>query len=173
MPGALEPFELAVRAVLGQQVSVAAATTIAGRLAVRFGAPLPTPIAGLDRLFPTPARIAAASLDEIAGLGMPGARARTVLELAGRVADGRLELTRDRDPAELIAALDAVPGIGPWTASYIAMRALSAPDAFPEKDLGLMRALNVDGKTLLGRAERWRPWRAYAALHLWLGGSGG
>lgn len=173
LPGAVEPFELAIRAVLGQQVSVAAATTIAGRLAARFGEPLPTPIPGLDRLFPAPARIAAATLDEIASLGLPGARARTILELASRVADGRLRLTRDRDPAEVIEALDAVPGIGPWTASYVAMRALSTPDAFPEKDLGLMRALDVDGKTLLALAERWRPWRAYAALHLWLGGSGG
>lgn len=173
LPGAIEPFELAVRAVLGQQVSVAAATTIAGRLAGRFGEPLATPIAGLDRLFPAPARIAQASVDELAALGLPGARARTVWELASRVAEGRLQLTRDQDPAELIRELDAVPGIGPWTASYVAMRALSAPDAFPEKDLGLMRALNVDGKTLLRRAERWRPWRAYAALHLWLGGSGG
>ncbi|MFO0723609.1 MAG: AlkA N-terminal domain-containing protein [Myxococcota bacterium] len=173
LAGAIDPFELAVRAVLGQQVTVKAATTIAGRLAQRFGDPIATGVPGLDRVFPTPERVAALAESEIIGLGMPGARARTVLALANAIASGRIVLAHGADADAVIEALDALPGIGPWTASYIAMRALSVPDAFPSKDLGLMRALDLKDRALNARAEAWRPWRAYAALHLWNDGSGG
>ncbi|HET9594706.1 MAG TPA: AlkA N-terminal domain-containing protein, partial [Anaeromyxobacteraceae bacterium] len=139
VPGAFDPFEAAARAVLGQQVSVAAATTLAGRLARAHGAPVATPFEGLDRAFPPPAAVAALDEDRIASLGMPGARARTLLALA-RGFDA-LGLERGADPERAFQALRAVPGVGPWTASYVALRALGAPDAFPAADLGLRKAL--------------------------------
>lgn len=162
LPSGWDPFETAVRAILGQQVSVAAATTVAGRLVRRCGTPLPGAGDGLTHLFPTPTALAAADLG---GLGLNTRRAATVVGLARAVADGSVDLAADRGPDDLAARLCALPGIGPWTAAYVAMRAAGEPDAFPAGDLGLRKA--APGIDLDARAEAWRPWRAYAALHLW------
>ena len=173
VPGAWDAFELAVRAVLGQQVSVAGATTLAGRLAARFGEAISTPFAALNRLSPTPAALADASLEDIAGIGLPKARAQTIRDLAASAVRGELDFRPGAGMDEATAALLRVRGIGEWTAQYVAMRALRYPDAFPSADLGLRKALAPAGKTLASardvaaRSERWRPWRAYAALHLW------
>jgi AraC family transcriptional regulator, regulatory protein of adaptative response / DNA-3-methyladenine glycosylase II len=173
VPGAWDGFELAIRAILGQQITVHAAVLLAGKLAAQYGEPLPEAWAqeGLTVAFPSPARLAAADLS---GLPMPGARSRSLGSMAAAaVADPALFGPRqDLDTA--IKALKALPGIGEWTAQYIAMRQLREPDAFPAADIGLMRALETDGvrpspAELLARAEAWRPWRAYAALHLWAG----
>jgi AraC family transcriptional regulator of adaptative response / DNA-3-methyladenine glycosylase II len=195
VPGCCDGFELAVRAVLGQQVSLAAARTMAGRLAARFGTALDPPpgeggpavgdAAPASRsygtadggapgcapagpgapalLFPEPAALADADLS---GLGMTTARQATVRSLAAAAASGRLALDRGADPQETAARLAELPGIGPWTSAYILMRALGDPDAFPATDLGLRRALGRLGGSA-ARARRWRPWRAYAAMHLW------
>lgn len=168
-PGAVDGFELAVRAVLGQQVSVAGARTLAGRLVQRAGTPLPTPDGALTHAFPTAAAVAAADLT---GLGLPGARAAALQGLARAVAAGDITLARGADTDAVSARLVALPGIGPWTAAYIAMRGLGDADAFPAADLGLRRALErrglaADPARLLARAEDWRPFRAYAVLHLW------
>lgn len=168
VPGAFDGFELAVRAILGQQVSVAAARTIAGRFAAAFGDPIATPFDALNVLFPTAARVAALSPGRIARLGMPAARARTVVALAAAVADGRVVLTPNADVETTLAALRALPGVGEWSAQYIAMRALSWPDAFPHTDLGVMKALaETRARNVLAAGEAWRPWRAYAVMHLW------
>ncbi len=171
VPGAWNRFELAVRAVLGQQVSVAAARTLAGRLAATLGEPLPNaPTGGPTRLFPTPAALAQADLTR---LGLTGARAATLVRLATEVRDGRLDLDDAADPDDLRARLESLPGIGPWTAQYVALRALGDPDAFPAGDLGVRRALAAGddrpatAAAAQARAEAWRPWRAYATLHLW------
>lgn len=170
VPGAFDAFELAVRAILGQQVTVKSATTLAGRFVAAFGEPIETPHAGLDRLAPTPARIAAATVGEVASLGIVQARARSIIALAREVRDGRLLLEPGGDPERTIAQLVALPGIGPWTAQYIALRALRWPDAFPREDVVLRKVL---GGVTAARAEelsqRWRPWRGYATLHLWHG----
>jgi AraC family transcriptional regulator, regulatory protein of adaptative response / DNA-3-methyladenine glycosylase II len=168
VPGAFDGFEVAVRAVLGQQVSVAAARTLAGRFASVFGSALETPFASLTTAFPTPHRVAALSPGEIARLGMPGTRARTVLGLA-RALDARaIELMPNVDIERTLERLRALPGIGEWTAQYIAMRALAWPDAFPHTDLGVMKALREKNpRRVLAAAEAWRPWRAYAVMHLW------
>jgi AraC family transcriptional regulator of adaptative response / DNA-3-methyladenine glycosylase II len=168
VPGAFDGFEAAVRAVVGQQVSVAAATTVAGRLAAALGTPVETPFPELTRLSPAPEAVAAAGEDRIASLGMPGARARTLLALARGVAAGELVLERHAERSEVVERLRAVPGVGDWTAQVVAMRALGDPDAFPAGDLGVRRALGGLGpRRALARAERWRPWRAYATMHLW------
>ena len=168
VPGAFDGFEVAVRAILGQQVTVAAARTIAGRFAAAFGEPIETPDAALTTVFPTAGRIAALRYDRIARLGMPGARARTVLALARAVADGRLVLAPNADIETTLERLRALPGVGEWTAQYIAMRALSWPDAFPHTDLGVMKALGEkNARRVLAAGEAWRPWRAYAVMHLW------
>ncbi|AQZ66669.1 Methylated-DNA--protein-cysteine methyltransferase [[Actinomadura] parvosata subsp. kistnae] len=155
VPGAFDGFELAVRAVVGQQISVAGARTLLGRIVARAAAP--------DGLFPTPARL----LDtDLTGLGLTGRRIDTLKDLAARVAHGHIDLDGGQDPAEAVAELLEVRGIGPWTASYIALRALRDPDAWPTGDLVLnkrMAALGIPHDHI----ERWRPWRAYAALHLW------
>jgi AraC family transcriptional regulator of adaptative response / DNA-3-methyladenine glycosylase II len=177
IPVAWDPFELAIRAVLGQQVSVAAATTVAGRLIDAFGTPMPEAARlGLTHRFPSAPALAAVPLERLCGLGLNGARARAVLQVARAAADGRLAFdAHGGDPEALVASLVALPGIGPWTASYIALRGLGEPDAFPAGDLGLRKALAARGKPPLGetalarRAEAWRPWRGYAALHLWSG----
>lgn len=172
VPGAWDVFELAVRAIFGQQVSVAAARTLAGRIAAAFGERTPGGGAsGCGLLFPSPERLADARLD---GLGLTRARAAAVTALARAVAADRALLEPAGDLAATITRLVTLPGVGRWTAQYIAMRALREPDAFPEADLGLLRALERRGvrpapAELLRRAERWRPWRAYAALHLWTG----
>jgi AraC family transcriptional regulator of adaptative response / DNA-3-methyladenine glycosylase II len=168
LPGSFDPFEAAVRAVLGQQVSVAAATTLAARLVDKLGEPIKTPFEGLARIWPTSDRIAGASEGELAGLGLTGARARTLRGLAAAVADGLLLLDAAADPEATIRALTELPGIGDWTAHYIAMRSLGWPDAFPASDLGLRKALDMASPAeCIQMAEPWRPWRAYAVIHLW------
>ncbi len=168
IPGTLDGFALAVRAILGQQVSVKGATTVMGRLVARFGEPYVGEDARLSRLMPTAHAIASCTTGDIATLGMPGARADAVLALARAVAGGELDLAPGGDPAVVLRTLTALPGIGDWTAHYIAMRALRWPDAFPANDLVLRRAAgNLSAAALRTRAEAWRPWRAYAAMHLW------
>jgi AraC family transcriptional regulator, regulatory protein of adaptative response / DNA-3-methyladenine glycosylase II len=169
VPGTCDGFELAVRAVLGQQVSVAAARTFAGRLAARFGTQLPalTPGDGTDEprltsVFPTAAELADADLS---GLGLTTGRQRTVRALAQAAATGRLNLDPGAGPAETAARLAELPGIGPWTISYILLRS-GDPDAFPGTDLGVRRAMERLG-CLPAQPARWRPWRGYAAMHLW------
>lgn len=171
VPGAWDGFEVAVRALLGQQIAVPAARKLAAKLVSAYGDPSDIALAdGLTHTFPTPARIAHADLS---ALGMPAARAVALSSLAAAAAaDGCLFSPRESLEAA-IAKLRALRGIGEWTAQYIAMRALREPDAFPAADIGLMRAMSkLDGQrpsasTLLARAEAWRPWRAYAAQHLW------
>lgn len=174
VPGALSGFELALRAVLGQQVTVQAATTLYRRFVETFGSTIETPLAELDAVAPDASDVANASLQQLIDRGLPSKRAESVRALARAAADGVIRLEPATDFAAQRAALQELPGIGPWTAEYIAMRALGDPDAFPHSDLGLMRALGVDKPAaLLARAEAWRPWRAYAALHLWHGLSQG
>ena len=176
VPGAFDSFELALRAVLGQQVSVAGATTVAGRLVQRFGVPVATPFAAISHHFPTPECIVASSIDQLAGIGIPGARAATLQHVARFALAGGFEKAADSPLDEAIRQMKHIPGIGEWTAQYIAMRALRFPDAFPGGDLGLQKAAALltdpvtarfTEKQLLARAEQWSPWRAYAALLLW------
>lgn len=167
LPGAVDGFEIAVRAILGQQVTVKAGTTLAARFAKAFGEPIETPHAGLDALFPKPRRIAAASIDEIARLGIISSRARAIVALAGALESGQLRLDPSADVDATVAALNELPGIGPWTAQYIAMRALAWPDAFPHPDVAALKAMGLTGKRALDAAEAWRPWRGYAVIHLW------
>ena len=168
LPGAMDGFEIAVRAILGQQVTVAAATTIAGRFAAAFGEPIATPYRSLDRLFPPAAQIARLEPPDIAALGIIAARARAIVALAKEVAAGNLKLERTAPVEPTLAALERIPGVGPWTAHYIAMRALAWPDAFPHPDVAVLKAMGESsGKHALARADAWRPWRAYAVLHLW------
>jgi AraC family transcriptional regulator of adaptative response / DNA-3-methyladenine glycosylase II len=173
VPGAWDGFELAVRAIFGQQITVPAATKLLGRLVAAHGAPLPAATRdgeGLSHLFPSPARLANA---DVAALGMPNARASAVTSLAAAISTDPAIFSRGASLEEAITKLRSLPGIGEWTAQYIAMRELREPDAFPAADIGLLRAMPAaDGRRpspaeLLSRAERWRPWRAYAALHLW------
>lgn len=159
-PGAWDPFELTVRAILGQQISVRAATTIAGRVAARWGTPLDE-ATGLTRLFPTPAQLANAPLEEA---GIISTRANTLRSVARAIRDGGLIF----DGTSTAAALRAIPGIGDWTAQYVLMRALNEPDAFPSGDLVLKRmAGGCTSRELDRRSEAWRPWRAYAVMLLW------
>jgi AraC family transcriptional regulator, regulatory protein of adaptative response / DNA-3-methyladenine glycosylase II len=168
VPGAFDGFEVAVRAILGQQISVAAARTLAGRFATAFGDAIDTPFASLATVFPAPASIADAAPGRIARIGMPASRARTVVALARAVADGALVLAPNADIEPTLERLRALPGVGEWTAQYIAMRALAWPDAFPHTDLGVMKALReTDPRRVLEAGEAWRPWRAYAVMHLW------
>jgi AraC family transcriptional regulator of adaptative response / DNA-3-methyladenine glycosylase II len=171
VPGAWDGFELAVRAVLGQQVSVAAATRLAGRLAAHYGEPLRVDAgeSTLTHTFPGPEALVRAEPER---LGLPAMRGRAVVALARAAAEGRLRLDGSQDLEDALGALRALPGIGPWTAQVIAMRALREPDAFPAGDLGLRRALGRPGPPasearLAAHARAWRPWRAYAALLLW------
>ncbi|HEX4933408.1 MAG TPA: Ada metal-binding domain-containing protein [Gemmatimonadaceae bacterium] len=174
IPGTLDGFALAVRAILGQQVSVRGATTVMGRLVGRFGDPYDGGHPALSRLMPTAATLARLRTADIASLGMPGARADAVLALARAVDAGDVVLAPGADAARTIRALTRLPGIGEWTAHYIAMRALRWPDAFPANDLVLRRAAgNLTAAQLTRRAESWRPWRAYAAMHLWRTAAGG
>jgi AraC family transcriptional regulator of adaptative response / DNA-3-methyladenine glycosylase II len=177
VPGAWDGFELAVRAIFGQQITVGAATKLLGRLVERHGEPLAEAIRdgeGLTHLFPPPARIAGVDLPM---LGMPGPRAMAVTSLAQALSADPALFGRGASLEEAVVKLRSLPGIGEWTAQYIAMRELREPDAFPAADVGLLRAIaEFDGRRsspeeLLSRAERWRPWRAYAALHLWAAGS--
>jgi len=166
--GAWDGFELAVRAIVGQQVSVRSARTVLGRIAAAFGEPLPDAHAELGRLFPSATRMAGVDPAEIARAGLTLARARTIAELARAVAASELVLQPECDVERTLSRLLAIPGIGRWTASYIAMRALRWPDAFLEGDLVVRRALGVTRPAqALARAEAWRPWRSYAVIHLW------
>jgi AraC family transcriptional regulator of adaptative response / DNA-3-methyladenine glycosylase II len=167
LPGAMDGFELAVRAILGQQVTVKAAARIAGRLVDAFGEPIETPQAGLHRLFPRAGRLASASVADIASQGIIRARAGAILALAREVAEGRLRLEPTAAVEPTLAALHALPGVGPWTAQYIAMRALAWPDAFPHPDAAAIKAMQAKPAAALRAAEQWRPWRSYAVLHLW------
>jgi AraC family transcriptional regulator, regulatory protein of adaptative response / DNA-3-methyladenine glycosylase II len=173
VPGAWDGFELAVRAVLGQQITVVAATKLCGTLVSVFGSPLAvgsSVAAGLTHVFPTPARLAAADLSV---LPMPRARSAALVSLARAVAADPGLLNPQATLEEAVRKLCALPGIGEWTAQYIAMRALREPDAFPAADVALQRALaRADGsrptaRQVLSQAARWSPWRSYAALHLW------
>ncbi|MDF0666011.1 MAG: AlkA N-terminal domain-containing protein [Nitrospira sp.] len=168
VPGAFDGFEVAVRAVIGQQVTVAAARTIVGRLAAALGDPIETPFETLTTIFPSAACMAGMGVDRIARLGMPTARARTVITLARAVADGDLVLAPHSDLDATLERLRTLPGVGEWTAQYIAMRALAWPDAFPHTDLGVMKALKEkNARRVLEAGEAWRPWRAYAVMQLW------
>ena len=161
----VDPEELAVRAVLGQQISVAGARTLAGRLTSRYGKPLTAADGTLTHLFPTSSALAGAAEQDLA---MPRTRARALLGLTRALADGDVSLDPGADRERAQAQLLGLPGIGPWTASYIAMRALADPDAFPHSDLGLRKAAQrLDIPDLEAAARRWRPWRSYAAAHLW------
>lgn len=169
LPTAFDPFEQSVRAIVGQQVSVRAAVTITRRLVERLGEPLPQGPHGLCRLFPTAAAVAEASLENI---GMPGKRVLALQRFAAAVAEGALHLHVEAGADELVRRLCELPGIGPWTAEYIALRGFGEPDAFPAADLGLLKAPlwgaeTPSAKALQIRAEAWRPWRAYAAAHIW------
>ncbi len=164
VPGCWDGFELAIRAILGQQVSVKGATTLAGRIARIFGRPF-LAATNLTHLFPSPAVLANAKL---ASIGLPRARAETIRALSRAVCDGQISFERITDTETFLSQLCEIPGIGKWTAQYVAMRALGEPDAFPSGDIGLLRALNLsNSRELEQRAEAWRPWRAYAAMYLW------
>ncbi len=162
VPGMLDGFECAIRAVLGQQVTVAGARTLTERLVAKFGAPLERSTEGLDRLFPSAARMAEAGADDIATIGLPKKRAETLHRLAVASAEGNLPLARGAI-ASGRAALAEIAGIGPWTIEYVALRALGDPDAYPATDIALINALGRKGETL----EHLKPWRAYAAIRLW------
>jgi AraC family transcriptional regulator of adaptative response / DNA-3-methyladenine glycosylase II len=170
VPGAWDGFELAIRAVLGQQITVPAAVRLAGRLVAAYGAPMTAPDRGLTHVFPRPEVLAVADLT---ALGMPRSRAATVSAVAAAIMAESDLFGANRGLNEAVQRLRSIRGVGEWTAQYIALRQLREPDAFPAADIGLMRALaNDQGRRpaadeLLARAEKWRPWRAYAAQHLW------
>jgi 3-methyladenine DNA glycosylase/8-oxoguanine DNA glycosylase len=152
LPGCWDAFELAVRAILGQQVTVKGASTLAGRLVERFGTPKAEVLADAD----------------LKSIGLPAARAETIRSFARAVADGRIRLDASASSPDVIREMCALPGVGAWTANYIAMRAFGDPDAFPASDLGLLKAAGVtSARRLEDLAEAWRPWRSYAALYLW------
>jgi AraC family transcriptional regulator of adaptative response / DNA-3-methyladenine glycosylase II len=172
LPGSIDAFEMAVRAVLGQQVTVAAARTLACRLVERFGAPLRTPWPDVTRGFPSPETLMQAPIESIAELGIIRTRAGAIIALAAAWGEWSRHLSTPHTPKPLIDALCELPGIGPWTAHYIAMRALGWPDAFPPKDIAVLNAMkNLFGtsnpRDAISAAESWRPWRSYAVLRLW------
>ncbi|HEY9677617.1 MAG TPA: AlkA N-terminal domain-containing protein [Drouetiella sp.] len=168
VPGACDPFEVSIRAILGQQVSVKAASSLAGRLAKKFGQQIETPFPELSLLTPQANVLAEAKPEELSELGILPSRARTIIALAKAYTDGDLKLNPGVDYATTVADLMALPGVGEWTAEYIAMRCLAWPDAFPHGDLGIQKSLGLKNKkSLLAETEKYRPWRAYAAMHLW------
>lgn len=178
VPGAWDGFELTVRAILGQQVSVKAATTLAGRIAQRYGEPIELPASisvaqpdlHLNRLFPSPQKLACARFNNV---GLVTSRAETIRRVARGVVSGELCFDTAQDPDQFCRSLISIRGIGDWTAQYVAMRVLKSPDAFPTADLALLKSFDeagqgrISGADLQRRAELWRPWRAYAALLLW------
>ena len=175
VPGTVDGFELAVRAVLGQQITVQAARTLGARLVQHFGDVLETPHAALTHLFPTPLRLRHASDDGLGTLGIVRQRQQAIRALASAVLDGQLQLHPHADVAATLATLQSLPGIGAWTAHYIAMRALRWPDAFPAADVALHSALGVRDRPQPARAaeeasQAWRPWRSYATVRAWAGG---
>jgi AraC family transcriptional regulator of adaptative response / DNA-3-methyladenine glycosylase II len=164
LPGCWDPFELSIRAIVGQQISVRGASTITGRIAAKFGT-LYAPSPGLTHIFPTPDVLSRADLTS---LGLTKARAATIREFARAVRDGEIGFIGAIDFHEFLAKLTALPGVGAWTAQYIAMRALGEPDAFPTGDVALLRVSGLSNhQALTARAEAWRPWRSYATLYLW------
>jgi AraC family transcriptional regulator of adaptative response / DNA-3-methyladenine glycosylase II len=172
VPGAVDGFELAARAVIGQQVSVSGARTVAGRLVRAAGEVLDDSADGVTHLFPTPTALAELGRRDPEAFAMPASRRRALVALAEAVGSGDVTIDAGSDPAELRRALVALPGVGPWTAEYVAMRALRDPDSFMPTDLGIRRAaaavgLPDDPGPLAVAAERWRPWRSYAMAHLW------
>ncbi len=176
LPGAFDGFELAVRAVLGQQVTVKAARTLATRFVAAHGEAIAfdvtPPFDDLNYAFPTAQKVAMLTQDDIAKLGIVSARANAIISIAQKVAAGEVDLSSNADIESTSAALQSVKGIGPWTAHYIAMRALSWPDAFPPQDVALLNALELPNTAKGQReadviAEAWRPWRSYAVMHLW------
>lgn len=168
VPGAFNGFEIAVRAILGQQVSVRGATTLAGRFAAAFGEPISTPFEDLTLLTPTPGSVAAGDPCALEALGIIPSRCRAIVALAQAVYDGTIKLRPGADAEAAIARLKELPGVGEWTAQYVAMRALAWPDAFPHADLCVYKALGESNPArVLEIAEQWRPWRAYATMHLW------
>lgn len=168
VPGAIDGFDLALRAILGQQVSVKGATTLAGRFAEKFGVAINTPDRRLQFGSPVAERVAEASIEDLRALGVTGSRAASIHALAVEVASGRLNIEPSSDVSSVIAQLVALPGIGDWTAQYVAMRALRWPDGFPASDLWLRRAAgDLTAAKLEKESVRWQPWRAYAAMHLW------
>jgi AraC family transcriptional regulator of adaptative response / DNA-3-methyladenine glycosylase II len=168
VPGAFDGFELAVRAVLGQQVTVKAATTLACRFVEAFGGKIETPFPELNRLSPLPERILSASVDDIAKLGIIRTRATSISALAQAAASETLQLHVGADPDKTMAQLTAIPGIGQWTAHYVAMRALRWSDAFPKEDIIIRKNLgNLTAKQAEVMSQKWRPWRSYAVLHIW------
>jgi len=174
VPGTLSGYELAVRAVLGQQITVAAARTLAQRLLGRFGEPIVTPWPELTRLFPEPAVLAGASGDALGQLGIVRQRQAAIVAIAQAVHEQRLELHGSADLPATLQALTGLPGIGDWTAQYIAMRALRWPDAFPAGDVALHKALRVQGeprpaRAALAASQAWRPWRSYGVIRAWHG----
>lgn len=170
VPGSFEAFEMTVRAILGQQISVQAARTLAGRLALHFGDAVQSPYPELTRTFPTAQLVSRLTIDEIASKGIVAARTRAIRSLAKAIESGELRLEPGVDHHETRQQLLDLPGIGPWTASYLAMRTLQDRDAFPASDLGIMKALDTRSpKVAESLAEKWRPYRAYAALRLWRG----
>jgi len=178
LPQLLDPFEGLTRAILGQQVSVAGASTITDRLVRLVSRPVPGAKRSGFLAFPTPADVTEAGAGRLREIGLTRVRAATLHGAAQRIADGALDLERLRSlPAdEAQAALEQLPGIGPWTASYVRMRALGDRDAFPSADLGVikrMQAAGVARQSILEVAERWRPWRGYVTLHLWASAADG
>ena len=171
LPGCFEPFEMTVRAILGQQITVKAAGTLAGRIAQTFGSPVETGISGLTHTFPSAHDIAALEgeiSNHLGPLGVTRTRANTILGLARQFASEEIDLTLCLQPETEIQKLMRIPGIGPWTAHYIAMRALGWPDAFPHTDLGIKKALApLSEHEILKKGESWRPWRSYATINLW------
>ena len=172
LPGSVDGFELAVRAVLGQQVTVAAARTLARRLVERFGAPITTPWPDVDRVFPDPDQLAQIPVERIAELGIIRSRAAAIVALAQAWPQLTAQLAPRAAPQALIDSLQAIPGIGAWTAHYIAMRALGWPNAFPPNDVAVLKAMKQQFDTTTqraaeARAQAWQPWRAYAVLRLW------
>lgn len=168
LPGAFDGFEIAVRGILGQQVSVKAASTLMTRFCHGFGDPIETPVPDVVRVFSTADKVAALDLERLIAIGITSARANTIISFAKAVDRGQVSLEQAIDPERRIEQLKELPGIGDWTAHYIAMRVLNWPDAFPYSDLGIRKSLRLeDNKKILEHAEQWRPWRSYAAMHLW------
>jgi AraC family transcriptional regulator of adaptative response / DNA-3-methyladenine glycosylase II len=168
VPNPIDGFEAAVRVILGQQVTVAAARTLTARLVERFGTPIATPFADLTRCFPDAPTLAAASAESIGTLGIVRQRVGALQALAREVADGRIVLHRGAPLASTLDALRALPGVGEWTVQLIAMRALAWPDAFPAADIGVLNALKTrDAKAAAAASQAWRPWRSYAVMRLW------
>jgi len=171
VPGAFDGFETAVRAVLGQQVTVKGATTLSCRFADAFGEKFPTPFPQLTRLSPTARRVAKCSVEDIARLGIISARAASIIALARAFDSGALRLDPGDNPETAIEKLLEIPGIGPWTAQYLAMRALHWPDAFPKEDIAVRNNLGgVSAKQAEEMSRAWSPWRSYAVMHVWTSG---